>query len=545
MRAHPAIVVVLLAALVLGACTRDEGPVVETATVRAGEVVQVVAAPAQLDASARASVNAPLGGEVEELLVTDGDIVAAGEPLVRLASDSLENQVEQAEAAMASAEQLGAVAEGAGLDVSPVLSAFRGQLDTLFPSLLEALGSQLDTTEAALDAALAGVDESTRVADELSRGVRDAFADAQQVVDAAADLEALEELEVPDGSKVHEGAELPELPAPELDPETLPSLPDGEAVTASLREARRAASESRRQLAATERAFQDASQQLLAAEQELGSQAAATSAAQAAAVDAQVAQADLALEAARARIDDLLVTAPIGGVVELARDGAGGGAPSLEGLPGGVDELTGELGGDAGLEDLLGGVGGSGGAGGARSGPITDGAAVGAGQELMTVFDLSGFTARAEVDEIDVVHVREGQPVVVRVDAFPGVELEGTVDHVALAPSRDVTGGALYPVTVTLTQVPDDVQLRVGLTASAEIEVRRIEGDRVVPTSALLRRGDREVVHVVRDGVAVEVPVEVVALGEEDAAVEGELSSGEQVVTIGVELIEDGDEVPT
>lgn len=545
MRAHPAIVVVLLAALVLGACTRDEGPVVETATVRAGEVVQVVAAPAQLDASARASVNAPLGGEVEELLVTDGDIVAAGEPLVRLASDSLENQVEQAEAAMASAEQLGAVAEGAGLDVSPVLSAFRGQLDTLFPSLLEALGSQLDTTEAALDAALAGVDESTRVADELSRGVRDAFADAQQVVDAAADLEALEELEVPDGSKVHEGAELPELPAPELDPETLPSLPDGEAVTASLREARRAASESRRQLAATERAFQDASQQLLAAEQELGSQAAATSAAQAAAVDAQVAQADLALEAARARIDDLLVTAPIGGVVELARDGAGGGAPSLEGLPGGVDELTGELGGDAGLEDLLGGVGGSGGAGGARSGPITDGAAVGAGQELMTVFDLSGFTARAEVDEIDVVHVREDQPVVVRVDAFPGVELEGTVDHVALAPSRDVTGGALYPVTVTLTQVPDDVQLRVGLTASAEIEVRRIEGDRVVPTSALLRRGDREVVHVVRDGVAVEVPVEVVALGEEDAAVEGELSSGEQVVTIGVELIEDGDEVPT
>jgi multidrug efflux pump subunit AcrA (membrane-fusion protein) len=67
----------------------------------------------------------------------------------------------------------------------------------------------------------------------------------------------------------------------------------------------------------------------------------------------------------------------------------------------------------------------------------------------------------------------------------------------------------------------------------------------VVPTSALLRRGGGEVVHVVRDGVAREVPITVEAIGDETAAVAGPLEAGERVVTIGVELIEDGDEVPS
>jgi HlyD family secretion protein len=163
---------------------------------------------------------------------------------------------------------------------------------------------------------------------------------------------------------------------------------------------------------------------------------------------------------------------------------------------------------------------------------------------LLTIYDLSGFTANVEVDEIDVVEVEEGQAVTVLVDAFPATELRGVVSHVALAPRRGVTGGASYAVTVDLRGVPADVRLRVGLTASAEIEVRRLESDAVVPTSALLRRGGGEVVHVVRDGVAREVPVTVLAIGDDTAAVEGHLEPGERVVTIGVELIEDGDEVP-
>lgn len=551
MRAPVSLVLVLVSALVLSACTREQAPTIETAEVRSGEVIQTVQAPAQLDASDRAEVSAPLGGEVEQLLVDDGDIVAAGDELVRLASDSLDAQIAQAESVVASAEEVGAASAGAGFDLSPVLGAFRSQLDTVFPALIEALGSQLATTESTLAAAVAGVEETTRATDELGRDLQAALAEAQATLDdlqlGRPDLD-LPELDLPE-------LDLPELDRPELDRPELelpgldaadpPSGLDAVGITAALSEAQGSAADARRQLRDTELAFRSASRQLQDAEQELEAQAEATSAAQAAAVDAQVEQAQFALEATRSRVDDLLVRAPIGGVVELARGGGGGGggAPGLEGLPSDLGDLAGSLGGAEGLGGLLGGDGD--GPGDVTDGPIAVGVEVGAGQPLLSVFDLSGFVARVEVDEIDVVQVQEGQLVTIRVDAFPGVELEGRVDHVALAPSRDVIGGALYPVTVVLSRVPEDVALRVGLTASAEIEVRRLEGETVVPTSALLRRGEGEVVHVVRDGIAVEVPVELLAIGDQDAAIAGEVRTGEQVVTIGVELIADGDEVPT
>ncbi|MCA1783936.1 MAG: HlyD family efflux transporter periplasmic adaptor subunit [Intrasporangiaceae bacterium] len=174
---------------------------------------------------------------------------------------------------------------------------------------------------------------------------------------------------------------------------------------------------------------------------------------------------------------------------------------------------------------------------------MAEGVGVGAGQALLTIFDLSGFTARVDVDEIDIVEMEVGQAVTVLVDSFPDAELSGTVRYIALEPQRPAGGGAIFPVTVDLDPVPAEIRLRVGLTASAEIEVRRLEGETVIPTSSLLRRGGGEVVYVIRDAVAVEVPIGVEAIGDTTAAVTGDLEVGDEVVTTGVELVEDGTEV--
>jgi HlyD family secretion protein len=439
------VAIVALAAITLSACDGEEELVVETAEVVRGEVVQTVAAAAQLEPAGRVTVTAPAGGEVAELLVGDGDVVSAGDPLVRLSSGSVELQISQAQAAVDAADALAGAAGAAGVDLSPVLGAFRGQLEAVFPPLIDALQTQAAAVE----------DDEARAA-------------IQERVEAA------------------------------------------------------------------EGAYLQARTNLQRSEAQARGQAQQATAGQVAAAEAQRDQAMLALEAARGRADDLTVPAPAGGVVELARAGDGGGAslPDLDALGGGADDLG----------ALLGGAGGAG--AGEAAGPLAAGVAVSPGQVLLTIYDLSGFTANVEVDEIDVVEVEEGQAVTVLVDAFPATELRGVVSHVALAPRRGVTGGASYAVTVDLRGVPADVRLRVGLTASAEIEVRRLESDTVVPTSALLRRGGGEVVHVVRDGVAREVPITVLAIGDDTAAVEGHLEPGERVVTIGVELIEDGDEVP-
>jgi HlyD family secretion protein len=286
--------------------------------------------------------------------------------------------------------------------------------------------------------------------------------------------------------------------------------------------------------------YLDARSGLIDAEREAAAQSEQASAAQRAVATAQRDQAVLALDAAEGRTDDLVIEAPTGGIIELApADGSGGGVPDLGGLAGqlGGGGLGGFGGGDLpAVDGLLGGGGSEGG----TSGPVTEGVTLASGQLVATIYDLSSFTARVDVDEIDIVEVDVDQAVTVLVDAYPDAEVRGVVANVAIAPVTGPTGGATFPVTVRLTQVPPDVQLRVGLTASAEIEVRRVDADTTVPTSALLRRGGQEVVFVVDGEVVREVPVTVAAIGDDAAAVEGDLAAGDRVATTGVEDLEDG-----
>ena len=292
-------------------------------------------------------------------------------------------------------------------------------------------------------------------------------------------------------------------------------------------------------IAEARRSYQQSAEELAEAERSSRSQAEQTEASQRRAAEAQREQARLALEAAEAREDELIVRAPAAGIVELGRAGGGGGA-GLEGL--------GALGGFGGMGDLgdaagLDGLDGLAPPSDEDAPPLTRGAEASAGQTLLTIYDLSSFSARVRVDEIDVVQVEEGQRATVLVDAYPDAELDGHVASVALSPQRSGGGGATFLVKVALTDVPDEVSLRVGLTASSEIVVREVDGETVVPTSALLRRGREDLVRVVRDGIVHDVVVQVDAIGDQQAAITGDLDEGERVVTTGLDQLADGDEV--
>jgi multidrug efflux pump subunit AcrA (membrane-fusion protein) len=154
------------------------------------------------------------------------------------------------------------------------------------------------------------------------------------------------------------------------------------------------------------------------------------------------------------------------------------------------------------------------------------------------------FEVRLDVDEIDVVLIAVGQQVIVQLDALRGSPLSGTIVALAARPERSATGATIYRARVRLDAPsggPSDVPpLRGGLTGTGDVEVQRLDGPLTVPSTALLRSGGNEVVFVVRDGVAVEVPVRVLAFGEVRAAIEAELQVGERVITTGVERAVDG-----
>jgi HlyD family secretion protein len=255
-----------------------------------------------------------------------------------------------------------------------------------------------------------------------------------------------------------------------------------------------------------------------------------------AATAAQRGQAELALELARDQQRRLTLRAPLAGTVQLGRTATGGGAtvPSLPGLPEGAEQALQGLGGAA--------------AQGQGGPPLRVGSEVAAGQTVATVFDVSDLLVAAEVDETDIALVRPGQPTRVELDAFPAATFAARVRRVAVAPSagQSAAGGVTYQVDLTLGEahgagrpVP-----RVGMTATAAIEVRRAVGKLSVPGSALVGRAGGQAVFVVEGGKVHLRPVQVAADGEDRVAIASGLREGERVVFRGAERLRDGQDWP-
>lgn len=124
------------------------------------------------------------------------------------------------------------------------------------------------------------------------------------------------------------------------------------------------------------------------------------------------------------------------------------------------------------------------------------GAAVGPGQPVLRLTQAQLPEVRVDLDERNLGLVRPGQPVVLTADAFPARRLNGKV--VRIAPRADPQRGT---VEVILRPLQTPPWLRPGLTVDANIIISRQTERLVVPTTAVLRRGDRALVRVVERGV--------------------------------------------
>lgn len=96
--------------------------------------------------------------------------------------------------------------------------------------------------------------------------------------------------------------------------------------------------------------------------------------------------------------------------------------------------------------------------------------------------DLARMELRVDVDEADVGLVREGQPATFTVDAYPDVQFPTTVTQVRYG--SDTTDGVVTYQTVMAVN-NDDLSLRPGMTATAEITVQKRSGVLLVPNTAL------------------------------------------------------------
>ncbi|MPZ87332.1 MAG: HlyD family efflux transporter periplasmic adaptor subunit [Nitriliruptorales bacterium] len=265
----------------------------------------------------------------------------------------------------------------------------------------------------------------------------------------------------------------------------------------------------------------------------------------------QRAQAQAAAAAATQQAEGLSVAAAFDGIISL-----GDAAPTDGGAGALADQMARSGAASLDIQGLSGVLPGLAGAEG--GGTLRVGAPVTAGQTLFTVYDLSQRYVNAEVDEIDAPQITAGQRAEVFIDAFPEEVFEGVVESVAVEAVSTETGGIGYPVRVRLVGVAGDAastpeddaealldEPLVGQTASVEIVTDVVASNLIVASRALLRRDGGTIIYALRDGRAAPVEVQVGTIGEDGAAVSGDLEVGEQVIVTGYEDLENGTEVRT
>jgi len=116
-----------------------------------------------------------------------------------------------------------------------------------------------------------------------------------------------------------------------------------------------------------------------------------------------------------------------------------------------------------------------------------------AGTEVMRVADLSKMEARVDVNENDVVTVKVGDKAIISIDAYGERKFHGTVAQIA---NTGKTTGAATQEEVTNFEVKihlddNDVQLRPGLSCTADIQTNMVENVVAVPMQAVtIRTGE-------------------------------------------------------
>lgn len=151
-------------------------------------------------------------------------------------------------------------------------------------------------------------------------------------------------------------------------------------------------------------------------------------------------------------------------------------------------------------------------------------------QAVLQVVGLDRMVGDGVIDEVDLARVADGQPVTLRLDALPDVELRGQVKSIArtLRARSDTDPSKVAEVKVELAAA-GTLSLRPGMRFRGEVETLRAPGVLVIPAEAVFVTADGPVVYRVRDGEVARVPVQLGRRNARLIEVTGGLAQGDRV----------------
>jgi RND family efflux transporter MFP subunit len=144
--------------------------------------------------------------------------------------------------------------------------------------------------------------------------------------------------------------------------------------------------------------------------------------------------------------------------------------------------------------------------------------------------DLAAVRMTLRADEADRARLAVGGAARVRVDAVPDREFAARIADISLVATPDFTTFPPvrnFDVAVTLSE--SDQRLRSGMSASARIELDRLDDALIVPATAVSERDGQAYVLVVTNGSLQERPVTLQRRGRERIAIASGIAPGDRI----------------
>jgi HlyD family secretion protein len=153
---------------------------------------------------------------------------------------------------------------------------------------------------------------------------------------------------------------------------------------------------------------------------------------------------------------------------------------------------------------------------------------VNAGEWIGDIYNTNEMMLWTQVDDIDIINVRQDAPVRVTVDALPGEVYEGKVTHVSPMGEK-VNGITRFSVNM---QIKGGPHLRPGMQANAYIDAGSAKDVLLVPVEAIFEEDGKPMVEILDpDGTVRLVDIKIGLMNDRYAEVIEGVKEGELVIT--------------
>lgn len=154
-------------------------------------------------------------------------------------------------------------------------------------------------------------------------------------------------------------------------------------------------------------------------------------------------------------------------------------------------------------------------------------------QPVMTVVNIDKVFVEGTVAESDIALVKEGQKVLVNVEAAGG-KFEGVVKTLSPVANAQTKG---YPVKIEITN--GDRKLKPGMFAEIQLVTKNKDNALIVPKDALITRGTDKILYVVKGDAVEERIVRTGIESDNQVEIVQGLTTGDQYVTEGQQSLFD------